>query len=208
VLAYVKFQIEKGFPMKKNINALLIIDMQNDFVLANQPGRNNTAHKIVPAVSKCLEFARENNWPVFHIVREYRLDGSDIEKTRLQGFLSTLKSAVPGTKGCEIVQELAPHEDEYRIVKPRFSGFMGTELDFILRRLEVKNLFITGTQIPNCVRATVYDALSLEYNVYVVEDAISAKSEGVAKANIADMKNIGVNFLHSDKLSNNNFETA
>lgn len=194
--------------MKKNTNALLIIDMQNDFVLPDQPGRNNTAHEIVPAVSKCLQFARKEGWQVFHIVREYRLDGSDVENTRLESFLSTLKSAVPGTKGCEIVQELTPKDDEYRVVKPRFSAFMGTELDFMLRRLGVSNLFVTGTQIPNCVRATVYDGVSLEYKVYVVEDAISAKSADVAQANIIDMKNIGVSFLNVDHLIRKAYKMA
>ena len=186
--------IEDKKMFKQNENALLIIDMQNDFVLPNLPGRFNTAHQIVPRLQDLLECVRELGWPVFHIVREYREDGSDIENTRLEGFLTKGKAALPGTEGCEIVKELAPKRGEYRIVKPRFSGFMGTELDFVLRRYGVINLVVSGTQIPNCVRATVYDAVSYEYNVTVIEDAISAKSEEVAKANIIDMKNIGVEF--------------
>lgn len=181
--------------LKKSESALLIIDMQNDFVLPDLPGRFNTAHQIVPVLQELLQFARQQSWPIFHIVREYREDGSDIENTRLEAFLSKGKAAVPGTSGCEIIKELQPQKDEYRIVKPRFSGFMGTELDFILRRLEVKNLIVSGTQIPNCVRATVYDAVSYEYNVTVIEDAISAKSADVAAANITDMRNIGVDIL-------------
>ncbi|PCI98707.1 MAG: isochorismatase [Alphaproteobacteria bacterium] len=186
--------------LKKSKNAVFVIDMQNDFVLPDLPGRYNTAHKVVPAIQNILEFAREKSWPVFHIVREYREDGSDIENTRLNDFISKGKAAVPGTFGCEIVKELKPVDGEYRIVKPRFSGFMGTELDFMLRRFGVENVIICGTQIPNCVRATAFDAVSYEYNVTVIEDAISAKSEEVAAANIIDMKNIGINFLTVNQL--------
>jgi nicotinamidase-related amidase len=70
---------------------------------------------------------------------------------------------------------------------------MGTELDFMLRRFGVKHVIIVGTQYPNCIRTTAYDAVSLEYKVTNVTDATSGKSPEVEKANITDMKNIGIN---------------
>lgn len=69
---------------------------------------------------------------------------------------------------------------------------MNTELDFMLRRLGVENLVVTGTQYPNCVRTTVYDGVALDYNVTLITDATSAQTKEVAEANIFDMKNIGV----------------
>lgn len=125
------------------------------------------------------------------MVREYRADGSDIESARLKAFRNQ-SYCVLGTKGCAIVDELAPEEGEYRIVKSRFSGFMNTELDFMLRRLAVIHVIVCGIQYPNCIRATIFDAVSLGYDVTLVTNATGAQTDNIAQANICDIANIGV----------------
>ena len=179
--------------------ALLIIDMQNDFVLPGAPACINGAHKTVPFIKKILEYFRADNLPVFYAIREYRADGSDIEAFRRQGFLTNQKYVLPGTHGSEIVEEIKPIEGEYVIVKNRFSAFMHTELDLILRRLDVKDLVICGTQYPNCIRTTVYDAVAYGYEVTVIIDATSAKTRHIEASNIRDMKNIGVRCIKLDR---------
>ena len=181
--------------MNKFQHALLINDMQNDFVLPDAPDKVAGAYATVPTLRSLLDFCRDQGFPIFHLVREYRADGSDIEVTRLQSFLSGSKYAVPGTKGCEIIEELKPKEGEYRLVRNRFSAFMQTELDFMLRRLDVHHLIICGTQYPNCVRATAFDGISYGYDVSVVTDATSAETDEIAQANIIDMKNIGIHCI-------------
>lgn len=188
--------------MKKN--ALIIIDMQNDFVLPGSPSCVAGAHSTLPKIKEALEHFRAQKWPVFHVVREYRADGSDIEITRLENFLHNKKSAVPGTEGCNIVAELTPIEGEYRIVKNRFSAFMNTELDFILRRLNIENIAICGTQYPNCIRASVFDGVSYGYSVSVITDATSAATPEIAAANITDIKNIGVQCMTVDEYRQKN----
>lgn len=180
--------------------ALFIIDMQKDFVLPESPSCITGANATIPSIVKILNEFRDRELPIFHIVREYRGDGSDIEKFRLKEFVEKKKYAVPNTSGCEIVDELKPKDNEYRIVKNRFSGFMNTELDFMLRRLEISKIIITGTQYPNCVRATAFDAVALGYDVAVVTDATSAATEGVAMANIIDLQNIGISCIKSNEL--------
>lgn len=166
--------------------------MQNDFVLPGAPACVAGALKTIPNIAKLLQRFREAKLPVFHVVREYREDGSDIEITRLKSFLSGKTCVVPGTQGCEIVEGLNPMDGEYRIIKNRYSSFMNTELDFMLRRLDVQYVVVCGTQYPNCVRATIYDAVSHGYNVILVTDATSAQTAEIAEANIIDIKNIGV----------------
>jgi nicotinamidase-related amidase len=173
-------------------SALLIIDMQNDFVLPSGAAPVPTAIEIVPGIVKALNYFRSKALPVFHIVREYRSDGSDIEITRLNGFLTDKKYGVPDTWGCQIIEDITPLDDEYRIVKNRFSGFMNTELDFILRRKGINKVVVCGIQYPNCIRATVYDAVAIGYEVFVLTDATTAATPEIAYANIVDMKNIGV----------------
>jgi len=172
--------------------ALVIVDMQNDFVLPGLPFCIAGAHDTIPRIRKALEGFRKARWPVFHMVREHRADGSDVEITRAQGFLNTATYAIPGTKGCEIVEALQPREGEYRIAKQRFSGFMQTELDFILRRLGITHIVVCGTQYPVCIRTTVFDGIAYGYRVTILTDATSAQTPEIAEANIRDIKNIGV----------------
>ena len=186
--------------MKKTV--LIIIDMQNDFVLPDAPQCIAGAEAIVPNIQKVLELFRSKNLPVFHIYREYREDGSDIEKTRLDDFLTQHKYCVPHTKGCEIIDELIPIEGEYKIVKNRFSGFMQTELDFILRCLGIEKIVICGVQYPNCIRATIFDGVALGYDVTLITDATAAQTEEIAKANIVDIANIGVECITTKLFTN------
>lgn len=177
--------------------ALLIIDMQNDFVRADSPFRVAGARVTVPVIVQVLNRFREHTLPVFHVVREYREDGSDIERFRRPGFLKGESYAVPGTSGCDIIEELQPLAGEYRIVKRRFSAFMQTELDLMLRRKAIEHVVIVGTQYPNCIRATAYDAVALDYDVTVITDATSAASADIAHCNIMDMQNVGIHCVPS-----------
>lgn len=174
------------------MRALLIIDMQNDFVLPGSPLTVAGALATVPRIRRLLDVFRAHSWPVMHITRAYRADGSDIEAFRRDAFLRGPQYLLPGTPGAQIVPQLAPAPGEHVLVKPRFSAFMGTPLDLLLRRLGVSELVVSGTQYPNCVRATVLDAVCLNYAVTLVTDACSAQTDAVAQANIADMAAIGV----------------
>jgi nicotinamidase-related amidase len=177
--------------MKDKKYALIIIDMQNDFVLPGAPACVLGALATIPCIKRLLDLFRGKGLPVFHVTREYRVDGSDVEISRLHGFLRG-PYVVAGTKGCEIVEGLTPLEGEHRVIKKRFSGFMNTELDFMLRRVGSTHLVICGTQYPNCVRTTIFDAIAYGYPVINVTDATSAETMQIAKANITDLKNIGV----------------
>ncbi|QKE42224.1 MAG: cysteine hydrolase [Ferrovum myxofaciens] len=173
--------------------------MQNDFVLPSAPAVVHGALATVPRIKAVLEWFRAKCYPVFHIVREYRVDGSDIEISRREAFLAGPPYAVPGTKGVEIIDVLSPITGEYRVVKPRFSAFFGTELELILRRLGVDSVVVCGTQYPNCIRATAFDALSYGYPTTVITDATSASALAVAKSNIRDMEGIGIRCVSFDE---------
>lgn len=86
------------------------------------------------------------------------------------------------------------------IKKTRNSAFSATNLDSVLRRLEVGHIVISGTQYPNCIRGTAADAVSLDYDVTVVTDCCSARTREVAEANIFDMRNMGISCITSGEL--------
>jgi len=186
----------------KSDKALLIIDMQNDFVLPGAPLCVAGAMAIIPNIRRILDLFRQSCRPVFHVVREYREDGSDVETFRLQEFLSGRPCCVPGTSGCDIVDELSPADGEYRLVKNRFSAFMNTELDLMLRRLGVNEIVVAGIQYPNCIRTTIFDGVALGYSVTLITDAAGAQNDEVKMANIHDMADIGVACISSDEFLN------
>lgn len=171
--------------------ALLIIDMQNDFVLEGKPLKVAGAPAVIPKIQAVLAEFRKRSLPVFHILRVHRADGSDVEIIR-QELFRRQPFAVAGSHGAAVIDELAPREGEYVLTKTRMSAFIATELGLMLRTLGVTTLFVCGIQTPNCIRTTVFDAIAYNYPVVLVDDATGASSEEVHRANVRDMQNIGV----------------
>ncbi len=180
--------------------ALLIIDMQNDFVLEGKPLKVAGARAVIPNILTVLAEFRRRSLPVFHVLRIHRPDGSDVEIIRQELFRKQ-PFAVAGTAGSAVIDELAPREGEIVLTKTRMSAFLGTELDLILRTLGVKMVFVCGIQTPNCIRTTVFDAVAYNYPVVLVGDAVAASSEEVHLANVRDMRNIGVRIVTAGEVS-------
>src|SRR5208337_4223294 len=179
--------------------ALLIIDMQNDFVREGALLRVAQAEKVIPKIQDVLKEFRAKNLPVFHILRVHRSDGSDVEITR-QELFSKHPFAVQATPGAQEIDELKPLPGEYVIEKARMSAFIGTELDLMLRTLGITVLVITGVQTPNCIRTTVFDAIAYNHPVILVDDATGAQSEEIHRANVRDMANIGARVMDAQAL--------
>ena len=182
--------------------ALLIIDMQKDFCLPGAPFEVYGAMKVSEKIKEALEACREYGLPVVHVFRYYRADGSDVELTRYDGFVKAGTSLVRGTESAEILDDLKPVDGEYLVVKQRWSAFFQTELDLLLRRLGVDQVVVTGVQTPNCIRGTVWDANSLDYEVIVLTDGTGAKTDAVHEANLLDMKNIGIQLITTEEFIN------
>ncbi len=92
--------------------ALLIIDMQNDFVSGGKTAESCPRLDVVPQIQSVLADFRERNLPVFHIVRVHRKDGSDVEIIR-QDLFAEAPFAVEGTPGAAVIDELAPRAGEH-----------------------------------------------------------------------------------------------
>jgi nicotinamidase-related amidase len=179
--------------------ALLIIDMQNDFVLEGKPLKVAGARAVIPKIQSVLTDFRKRSLPVFYILRVHRPDGSDVEITRKELFARS-PFAVEGTKGAAVIDELSPGPGEYVIPKVRMSAFIGTELDLMLRTLGISTLFVCGIQTPNCIRTTVFDGIAYNYPVVLIDDATGASSEDVHRANVRDMQNIGVRLVKTAEI--------
>ncbi|MFR3458536.1 MAG: cysteine hydrolase family protein [Bilophila wadsworthia] len=78
--------------------ALVIIDMQNDFVLPEAPLCVKGAQATVPTIQKLLDRARAEGWRVIHVIRQHRRDGSDVEIGRAPLFTQGAASVSPAPR--------------------------------------------------------------------------------------------------------------
>ncbi|MCL0093059.1 cysteine hydrolase [Dehalococcoidia bacterium] len=82
--------------------------------------------------------------------------------------------AIMGTEGAGVIAEFEPHESNIILEKRRFSAFLGTNLDAILRDLGVDCIAVAGISTPVCVLTTVLDGISHEFKVIILEDCWAA----------------------------------
>ena len=175
-------------------SALLLIDMESGFVDAQGGHCIQGAAATVPACAQALSLAREKGIPLFFVKRIYRSDGSDVELTRHGAWKRGGRACAPGSRGpnsAQAPEPLRPQPGDYTIVKPRWSAFFQTELDLILRRLDVRTVLLAGTTTPNCIRTTCYDAIALEYNAVILTECCSSQTEEIQRVNLADMARVG-----------------
>ncbi|KXL51920.1 isochorismatase family protein YecD [Anaerotignum neopropionicum] len=182
--------------MKENPThaALIVIDMENGFIEPKSAHCIHGAAATVPNCIKAIGTARSIGIPIFFVKRIYRTDGSDVELTRYEKWKAGGRAMTPGSKGfdsAEAPEGMKPISGDYTIIKPRWSAFFHTELDLILRRLEIKTVILIGTTTPNCIRTTAFDADALEYNVVILEDCCSSQTAEIQKANIDDLQRMG-----------------
>jgi nicotinamidase-related amidase len=161
--------------------AVLVIDMINDFVTGKLG--SGRARKIVPAVKKLVESARSKGLPIIYVCDSH-IPGVDTELS-LWG-----SHAVAGTKGAEIVPELEPRDGDYVLKKRRYSAFFATDLDILLRELDIGRLVLSGLVTDICIQHTAADAFFRGYKVVVVGDCVDAVSEEDNRAALEYMKKV------------------
>jgi nicotinamidase-related amidase len=146
--------------------ALLVIDMQNDFVESGGALSVPDAAATVPVIARLAERARAAGVPVI-----YSQDTHDEGDPEWEIWP---EHARRGSWGWQIVDDLAPHEDDTVIQKVRYDAFYGTHLDHLLRLRDVDTLVICGTVANICVHYTAASAALRWYDVVIPLDAVSA----------------------------------
>src|SRR5207244_11770310 len=81
-----------------------------------------------------------------------------------------------GEPATELYPTLRPRHDEFHIVKRRYSGFIGTEFEIVLRGLNASTLVLIGGLTDVCVHCTFADAHQRDFYVRVVEDCVGGSS--------------------------------
>jgi nicotinamidase-related amidase len=173
--------------------ALLVVDMQNDFLSPECCLFVAGGPRVIPAVQKAVDIAREKGAFVVWVVREHHETGRDVEYFRKHLYDGTSGPTMRGAVGAALVDGLVPLPGEHKIVKSRFSAFFATNLDLVLRREGIQHVVVAGVQTPNCIRATAFDAVAYDYPfVTVLSDATGAQTDAIHSANLLDMRKVSI----------------
>jgi len=164
--------------------ALLIIDMLNDFVLEGAPLEVPETRRVIPAIKREIERARARGTPVIYVCDAHERDDKEFRK------FGWPPHAVKGTEGAKVVKELEPQEGDIIIEKTTYSGFYNTLLEETLKGLGVDSLRLTGCVTHICVMFTASDAVLRDYKVSVVGDAIAGISREDHEAGLRIMRNV------------------
>jgi nicotinamidase-related amidase len=171
------YEVQSDVRVDPSRTALIIGDMQNDFVTESGTLVVPSAEGTVPTIRNLLDLARESGMRVVFVQDTHR-DGDP--EWEIWG-----EHCREGSWGWKVVDGLAPREDEVTIRKPRYDAFYGTQLEHMLRVWGVDTLVICGTVANICVHYTASSAAMRWFNVIVPSDCISSFNDFDMEASLS-----------------------
>jgi len=158
-------------------SAIIVVDVQNDFCepdgAAGKGGKDTTAAMaMIPRLQRFLDAARAHGTNIIFVqtIHEPATD-SDVWVGRRAN--PDARNCLKGTWGAEFTG-IAPLPHEPVVIKHRYSAFINTRLDSVLRTLKVENLIVLGVATNVCVESTSRHGYMLDYNVVLVPDCSAA----------------------------------
>ncbi|WP_101946810.1 cysteine hydrolase family protein [Mycobacterium sp. 3519A] len=177
-----------AFPLIPGRTALIVIDMQRDFLLPGGFGESlgndvDQLLKVVPLLAELIAAARAAGVMVIHTREGHQPDLSDCPPAKLNRGAPSKRIGdegkygrilIRGEYGHDIVDELAPVDGEVVIDKPGKGAFYATELQDILAAAGITQLLITGVTTEVCVHTTTREANDRGYECLVVSDCVGS----------------------------------
>ncbi|RKZ34964.1 hypothetical protein DRQ33_01000 [bacterium] len=169
--------------------ALLVIDMQNFFLDPNSPTFTCGGLVIIPNVERLIQSFRKANRPVIFTRHIHHPDKIDVG---IMGWWWE-GMCVEGTPESEIHHKIAPLPNEKQILKHRYSAFYNTDLETILRCMNIEDIVISGIMTNMCCESTARDAFYRDYRVFFLADATGSINE---KMHLASLLNLAFGFAY------------
>lgn len=160
--------------------AIVLVDMVNDFVTGALECER--AERIIPRLQTLLEEARQAGVPVIYVNDAHLEEDFEMD---LWG-----EHAMKGTKGAEIIPELAPADSDFILEKRTYSAFYDTGLDQLLRSLGVETMYITGLHTNMCCRHTSADAYFRGYDLVALSDGCDAFTQEAHEEGLDYLKTV------------------
>lgn len=188
--------------------AIVVVDMQNSFIakggVFDLAGIDIApAAQIIPVIRGMLDRARTAGITVVYLQMGYKDDlsnsgGENSPNWHKEFALLLLRKGIgltsnplaEGSWGFSIVEELKPQPGDLVVVKSRYSGFAGTQLDSLLRTRGIRHLFFAGIATNVCVESTLRDAYFLDYWPFLITDATAQAGPAYLKqATVENVEN-------------------
>ncbi|GGF27333.1 cysteine hydrolase family protein [Echinicola rosea] len=153
--------------------ALLVMDMQS-VILNFMPNHETTLHNV----AKCLKKAREDKIQVIYVRLGFRDGFPEISEknksfTNFRKYLTTLDPS----EISQIHPSILPFAEDIVVTKKRISAFSGSDLEMILRSMDIDHLILTGVATSGVVLCTFLEAMDKDYQLTVISDACQDKDE-------------------------------
>jgi nicotinamidase-related amidase len=155
-------------------SALLLMDFQTRIV--DRLG----SPQVVAAAGRALEAAHRTGVPVVFVRVAFR-DGTPEVSRRNKSFTTVAGQGGMGQDdpATQVVEALAPQETDVVVVKRRVSAFTGSDLEVVLRSLEVDHLVLSGIATSGVVLSTLREAADRDFRLTVLADACADADEEV-----------------------------
>ncbi len=147
--------------------ALLIMDVQNGIVKMLPDSA-----ALILAVGNAIEKARRNNIPVIYIVIGFRKGYPEVSMNNKS--FSVIKGSnrnFDSEEAFRVYDSVAPREGDITVIKKRVSAFAGSDLEIVLRSLEIKQIVLAGISTSGVVLSTLREAADKDYAITILSDA-------------------------------------
>lgn len=199
--------------LEKHNTALLCIDMQYldaargygvfaDALSSGLPPESQDyyfdrlANLVFPSVNQLQETFRTHRLEVIHTrIQSLTHDGRD----RGPGHKRLGLHAAPGSKEAEFMPQVAPKGDEIIINKTASGVFNSTNLEYILRNMNITGLYVVGVYSNECVSTAIRDACDLGFHVTLICDAVATVTPELENATITTMKDRYARVMTTDE---------
>jgi ureidoacrylate peracid hydrolase len=175
---------------------LLVVDVQNDFVSprgssALRGDDVGEAEAMVPRLIRFIEEARRVSLPIIYIKTTHSEWTDTPAWVYRKSQEKALKTCREGSWGAEFYDGISPLPDERVVTKHRYSAFINTDLNTVLKAKGIQSVLVTGVATNVCVETTARDAYMFDYYVTMVEDCAAAYD---AKLHETTLENIRRHF--------------
>ena len=178
---------------KRDKTALMIVDMQNDFVREGAAMEVPDARKTIPAIQSLIKMARQYKMPIIYakfvagpkptFLWEWSQKIPN-DNSCIRGFKRKYKDRPDELETTDIIDELYPEPQDYVFEKYNYSCFRNAPLKDILLGNHCDALIVTGTVTHLCVCDTIHDAAQEHFKVLVASDGVSDYSDLQHKASL------------------------
>jgi len=168
-------------------SALIIVDMIDEFVKPNwSPYWVPQATAAVPRIRSVIDAFHDVGWPVIYNAYDVSKRGLNFPVTdsRVPTTMDVAPWADELWQEPKIYEEISPTEDDLVVLKHCYSGFYGTELELILRSLNVSTVVIAGTLTNFCCGATAREAFWRGFGVIFGSDINSTDDDAMHEAEL------------------------